>query len=174
MGTKICFKCNTEKPLTQYYKHNGMADGHLNKCMSCTKSDSKKRFNEKIKDPEFLKSERDRGRERYHRLGYKDKTKPDAETKKATIERYREKYPEKRAAHAATSKMKPLAKGNELHHWSYNEEHFRDVIEISVIDHNVLHRHIIYDQERRMYRTLDGVLLDTKESHLEYLRKLKQ
>ena len=28
---KICFICNTEKPLDEFYKHKGMADGHLNR-----------------------------------------------------------------------------------------------------------------------------------------------
>lgn len=40
MGVKKCFKCLTEKELGQFYKHSEMADGHLNKCKDCTKSDS--------------------------------------------------------------------------------------------------------------------------------------
>lgn len=38
---KTCFKCKTTKPLTEYYKHKDMSDGHINKCKVCTRNDNK-------------------------------------------------------------------------------------------------------------------------------------
>ena len=40
MRYKKCFKCGIEKKLDDFYKHNEMLDGHLNKCKACSKKDA--------------------------------------------------------------------------------------------------------------------------------------
>lgn len=168
METKICFKCNRELPVTEFYKHSRMADGYLGKCKHCTRADTQKRYELIIATPEGLESERKRGREKYKRLNYKDKHKPSYEQKKAIMERHKEKYPEKVSAKSASYHI-DCPDGMERHHWSYNKDHYKDVLFLTTEDHSTAHRFMVYDQERMMYRTTGGVLLDSRESHCSYI-----
>lgn len=176
---KECMRCGETKDLSHFYKHKGMADGHLNKCSSCCKKEAKEREEKLRQNPEWVEKEKKRSRDKYHRLGYREKHKTTYEQKKHMIKRYFEKYPEKKQAKNKSSHLKASTKGNHLHHWSYNEKHYKDVIELSVQDHNTIHRHIIYDQERMMYRVAvelgpwkAGTLLDTREKSENYYNQL--
>lgn len=173
---KICFKCQVTKPLSDYYKHSKMGDGHLNKCKSCTKNDAKKREAELRKDPDFVESEKARGRKKYHRLYSTydgNNKKPTPQTKREAIMKYRLKYPEKHRAKILSQRIKPVVKGNQMHHWSYREEHAKDVIELDIKTHALAHRYMVYDQEQMMYRVSAndiypfsiGQLLDDRVSH---------
>jgi len=45
---KRCFKCGLDLPITEFYRHGQMGDGHLGKCKDCTKRDVRLRRLERI------------------------------------------------------------------------------------------------------------------------------
>lgn len=138
-------------------------------CKQCIKNRVKEIYLKKREDPDWVESEKVRAREKYHRLNYKEKHKPTQEAKREAIRKYKEQYPEKYKAKIASQRL-PCKQGHELHHWSYNEQHWKDVLEMSIEDHSLLHRYLSYDQNLRLYRRrVDNTLLESKEEHVQEL-----
>lgn len=181
MSSKACFKCGVWKDLSEYYVHKQMGDGHLNKCKDCTKKDTKNRNDVLSQDPKWKEKERTRGREKHHRLYKNTEIEIDENyrairlskealliNKRNSLRKYRSMFPEKYKAHTAARDI--ISVNGHNHHWSYNEEHWKDVIDLSIGSHNKAHRFIVYDQERMMYRRFDtNELLDTREAHEAFI-----
>jgi hypothetical protein len=86
--TKVCFRCEDEKALDEFYRAPGMADGHAGKCKECTKTEN--RANRAQKVEQYRAYDRQRG------------SRPERKQQAAehTI-RWRQQNPEKAAAHRA-------------------------------------------------------------------------
>ena len=57
---KACFRCKKTKDYSLFYKHEGMSDGYLGKCIDCTKSDATTHRNANLE--KIRKYDRDRAK----------------------------------------------------------------------------------------------------------------
>lgn len=82
MKTKICFKCERELPLSQFYRHPKMADGRLGKCKECTRVD--------------VSENRAERREQYSKYERRRQLDPERRAKKAEYQlRHRRENPDR-------------------------------------------------------------------------------
>ena len=157
---KKCFKCNIEKPIDFFYKHKAMKDGRLNKCIECTKIDVKKRSVELMKDPIEIEKERSRSKEKYHRLGYREKQKEWDKDKK---------WKNSSACKNLNRDLK-IQKGYEAHHWNYDDIFLKDVFIMETKEHRQLHKLLILDIEKKIFKTKqDGKYLFSKLDHVFFI-----
>lgn len=148
---KECIKCKIEKPLTEYYGVQG-------DCKDCVKKRVKKRQQEKSKNPEWLKKERARHREKYFRLNYKDKHKIWD----------KEKVWKNTSTYKNLHRNLKIPKGISVHHWNYFK--LKDVVLMDSKDHKAFHQLIELDIEKRIFKIKEtGKYLDTRYKHLCFI-----
>ena len=157
MQKKKCFKCGRVLPLDEFYKHPRMKDGHLNKCKECTKIDVKRDYDRKSTDEEWVEKERERGREKYHRLGYGNKFSKTSMlcpiTKTISSKLRRRGY---------------NTKGMEAHHWNYNYPF--SVFLLSKRAHRRLHQHMVVNYNDKMCYTEFGEPLYDEQHAASYFQ----
>lgn len=151
--TKKCFKCGIEKPLSDFYIHKRMKDGHLNKCKECAKNDVKDNYLENSALIEYMEKQRKRGRDKYKRLGYKNRKKAHKENAD-TARKFK--------------KLNILKEGYECHHWSYNKPY--DVFILSRRAHKYIHKFLGFDSNTNLFRNkINGELLDSYDNHYDFI-----
>ena len=92
MKEKQCFRCKEVKPLSEFYSHKQMADGHLGKCKECTKSDVAKNYQDKAEKYAAYEKERNQRPERM-------------EKKRTYNSTARKRYPLKRLCRVRTTRL---------------------------------------------------------------------
>lgn len=105
VNSKTCFRCNAEKPLTEFYAHPQMGDGHLNKCRDCAKKDTADRHARLSQDPAWAISERKRHRIKSRKARAEGRAHVfTTEERQMRTDKWAENHPEKAAAHKKVRK----------------------------------------------------------------------
>lgn len=153
---KTCFKCGVEKGIDEFYRHPGMADGHLGKCKDCAKSYAK---GARAENPEkFRRYDRMRYRRDYEKRSATSRASPEAARESGR--RWRDRNRDKRAAQIAfgnairSGKIKRQsccsACGSTVRVHGHHEDYSRpfDVVWLCSKCHGLRHAEI--NEERRL------------------------
>jgi hypothetical protein len=122
-----------------------MADGHVNKCKECNKKDVRGNYSDKIQDPEWKLSERERHRIKSRKARKEGRVRPLSTEEKAEVFlRQKEKFPEKYKARILSQRipLKPCevcgsTTNIHRHHEDYSKP--MDVTFLCVKHHNERH-----------------------------------
>jgi ribosomal protein S27AE len=96
---KVCRECNIEKPLSEFYKHSRMADGHLNKCTTCVIERVGKHREANLE--KILAYDKFRSSKPHRVQARKDyaQTEEGKKAKRKGSKTYHDRYPLRKAAH---------------------------------------------------------------------------
>lgn len=136
MIEKICFKCHRTLPITEFYAHPRMKDGHLNKCKQCHHEDCRKYRIKMHNVPEFVEKERARSK-----IKEKLRKRKKRDYKTLNVSR-------------SLKLLKIETNGLEAHHWNYNFPH--SVFLLSKRAHHCVHAMTTINHQNGFSYTRDG------------------
>lgn len=163
METKKCIRCNIIKPIDDFYIHKQMKDGHINVCKECVKNRVNKRYTLKIKnEKDFIINERNRTKEKYHRLNYGNKYTKKNKNNSSIIANTRRKF---------INRYGKIDDFCELHHFDYNKPN--EIIIITKGQHALLHNLLLFDEKsQKFFSKNDKIILDSYQDHINLINNL--
>ena len=169
--TQVCKDCGKELPLDNFYRHSGANSVYRKECKACALIKMKQRIARLKLDPVWVEKRKKMYRERARGRTALRKGNTFEQRRRYRLNHNR-LFPEQHSIRTFCKRL-PKIPGMHNHHWSYREEHCRDIIRLPTLQHGLVHRFTIYDQEQRMYRRMDGSLIDSREAALSYYATLK-
>ena len=153
---KKCAICGRILSEEEFYKYG---NGNLDcTCKNCRKEGVRKNYLEKMKSSTYVEKERQRGRDKYKRLGYSSRKTERRQKKENNFTSLR---------NARRDFVCNLSSDIELHHWNYNVTN--EVIAMDRRLHHRLHTNITLDLNEGIYY-YNGDKLDTLEKHMNIIK----
>jgi hypothetical protein len=147
---KQCKECKDVKDEKDFYGSQG-------ECKECTKKRVKLRESILRDKPDWLEKERERHREKYKRLNYREKQIV-----------WNEKRPHTKSyKYKNSNRNNKIPKGFEVHHWNYLDSFLEDFFILPINQHRKSHTFL--NKINNVFEGLNGELLDTREKHFNYL-----
>ena len=140
--SKICFKCQQEKPVSEFYKHPYMGDGYLGKCKECTKKDVTENREKNIDRVREYDRERAKNPERR-----KAATEISAKWRKEDSRRQKCHNAVTRAVRSGVIERKPCSVCGELKSYAHHESYDKplDVVWYCQPHHKQRHKQMVID-----------------------------
>jgi len=155
---KQCSKCKEVKPLSEFHKSSISKDGLKGVCKPCKKAVAK------------IERAKNKDRIREYNLSYKGCSAYKA-SKRASRKSFKATHPEVIRAEKACYRAGLTCMKFHAHHWSYRDQDIYDIIYMKPEQHRSSHAILSYNQDCMCFVSSCGLLLDTKEKHLDYLEK---
>ena len=134
---KNCRNCGEIKPLSAFYTHPQMADGHLNICKDCTKARVRKRAKN---NPTVIEQDRRRNRSPHRKQAVASRQRENRVQANAKNAVYRAiKRQEMAPPSACICADCGRTTAQVLHHHSYDCEHWLDVVPLCRSCHGIRH-----------------------------------
>jgi hypothetical protein len=140
-ATKPCFKCGEIKPLSLFYKHSQMADGHVNKCKECNKLDVA--HNTRKNQEYYLEYDRARSKTTERKIAavtYSATTRERWAFRKKATSAVGNAIRDGKLVRPCTCEYCGIQGDIEAHHSSYAEDMYLVVTWLCIMCHNLVHR----------------------------------
>lgn len=182
MDAKQCSVCHQWKAPNRFHRQAECKDGLKPACKDCSAQKDKayrEANRERISRVKRAWNVRNQARRRLVHKRWREQNRArvrevshawwlrNKDRANATKRRYRKKFPEKVAAWANSTNLR-CVKGKDVHHWSYKRQHWKDVFFLTPRQHVAIHDAMNYDQTTMLYRTMEGILIESRTAAAKY------
>lgn len=152
-----CNKCNTDKNEQDFY-----TSSHT-ECKECVKKRVRLRESILREDSDWCDKEKQRAKDKYYRLGYRERQYELNKKRKYKNSAYKNLHRDCIVAGIITKEQR-------IHHWNYSLLYSFFIL--SEKDHRKIHTKLVLSDNQDVFITKDGIVLDTIDRHKQVIESV--